>query len=230
MIRCVFGFILGCLIYQSPLAAQEVEQIEIKFQPIFQGLPLILSEGDLATKLDTLSIDIFRCYISNLQFFSNEKLVFSEPNSYHLLDADEPESLSFLLEFPKKLSFNHIEFKLGIDSLTNSKGAMEGALDPLHGMYWTWQSGYINFKLEGQAKNAPTRNQEYQYHVGGFLNGYEACPTIYLSINKSPVLPIFIDLDGFLKKSTITTNYRIMSPGPEAVQLAKLLATQFYIK
>ena len=55
-----------------------------------------------------------------------------------------------------------------------------GVLDPAssmdNGMYWTWNSGYIFFKMEGSSPAAPadpTGNRKFRYHIGGF-GGYSA--------------------------------------------------------
>jgi hypothetical protein len=47
-------------------------------------------------------------------------------------------------------------------------GAQTGALDPTKGMFWTWNTGYIMAKLEGNSQLANTPNNEIQYHIGGF--------------------------------------------------------------
>jgi hypothetical protein len=57
-----------------------------------------------------------------------------------------------------------ISFQLGVDSLTHYQEIGCCGLEPNNDMYWTWQSGYIGFKLEGQ----DFENNQWQYHLGGF--------------------------------------------------------------
>ena len=78
-----------------------------------------------------------------------------------------------------------IKFNLGIDSLTNVSGVMGGDLDPTKGMYWTWQSGYINFKMEGSSAVCPTRNHEFQFHIGGYQDPFYAMQTLELEVKNS---------------------------------------------
>jgi hypothetical protein len=66
-----------------------------------------------------------------------------------LIDFDENDSNALCLEIPDDIEFDAIQFNLGLDSLTNVSGALGGDLDPTKGMYWTWQNGYVNFKLQG---------------------------------------------------------------------------------
>jgi hypothetical protein len=42
----------------------------------------------------------------------------------------------------------------------------EGDLDPIHGMIWTWNTGYIFFKHEGQFLDQNMMPQQLLYHYG----------------------------------------------------------------
>ena len=57
---------------------------------------------------------------------------------------------------------------IGVDSARNTSGAQLGALDPANSMFWSWNSGYIFVRMEG---NSPQSTQPYnklQFHIGGF--------------------------------------------------------------
>lgn len=58
----------------------------------------------------------------------------------------------------------------GVDSLLQVSGVQSGALDPLKGMYWTWQTGYIQFKMEGILSKDTLGEGliPIQLHLGGF--------------------------------------------------------------
>ena len=230
MIRSFLCSILLIALWSTNLFGQIQKEIAIQFYPIFMEAPLKLTEENFNPASDSITIEVFKCYISNLKLFLDDQLVFTEPSSYHLLNAEEPSSLSLSLKTSAELNFNRLSFIVGVDSLTNAQGPMEGDLDPIHGMYWTWQSGYINFKLEGQSIESSARNQGYQFHLGGFLDGNEAAVSVNLSIKDSSKIPITINLDGFLKNIEIGKKPQIMSPGLEAVRLSKILANQFSIK
>ncbi|MFN6086764.1 MAG: MbnP family protein, partial [Fluviicola sp.] len=104
-------------------------------------------------------------YISNVELKNGNKVVFKEKNSFHLIDFSDTSTTSFLLT-NKKVNFTSISFQVGVDSSTTLSGALGGDLDPTKGMYWTWQTGYIHFKLEG-INNFKTK-KDFVYHIGGF--------------------------------------------------------------
>ncbi|MBK9581192.1 MAG: hypothetical protein IPO48_04510 [Saprospiraceae bacterium] len=59
-----------------------------------------------------------------------------------------------------------VELMFGVDSTRCSSGAQTGALDPAKGLFWSWSSGYIMVKAEG---NAPTAaDGSFAFHLGGF--------------------------------------------------------------
>jgi hypothetical protein len=105
-----------------------------------------------------------------------------------------------------------LTFNLGIDSLAHYRGTESGPLDPIHGMYWTWQSGYIHFKLEGSVKQKHQSSwQEFEYHLGGYRKPYTALQTWNCkSLNN------YFDVSIFLEPLLRNNRFKIMSPGFEA--------------
>ncbi len=75
--------------------------------------------------------------------------------------------------------YNGLSFTVGIDSSAVSEGATGGILDPVRNeMFWSWNSGYVALKLEGQSQASPgkafgnsidtTAEHGFVYHVGGW--------------------------------------------------------------
>lgn len=200
---------------------------------------------------DSVKIELFKCYLSNIQLIVGEQRI-SNSSKIVLLDFSKKDTFSIVLDSDsvsdKKVNhfvngknstdtmnpkyFNlpkYISFQIGIDSIINTSGLMEGDLDPIHGMYWTWQSGYINFKIEGHASWFSSRNHEFQYHVGGYRYPYLALKTVELQfVESSPVL-VGIDMAHFLNSIKVNSNPFIMSPSAQAVLLAEKLKTSFFI-
>lgn len=115
-------------------------------------------------------------------------------------------------------------FHIGIDSATNVSGAMGGDLDPTKGMYWAWQSGYINVKIEGTSSVCNTRNHEFQFHLGGYLPPHYALQTLHFPVKNPQQIQIDIDIQKFLKNIDLARQNHIMSPSKEAVVLSKIFA------
>jgi hypothetical protein len=141
----------------------------------------------------------------------------------------KPESTKLRLESQEELLINGFRFKLGVDSINNVSGAYGGDLDPTLGMYWTWQSGYINFKLEG-FYTTENGNRKFQYHLGGYLNPFETVQEIRLDILISKKILVIVDLEKFLKSIPAELPANIMSPGKNAKLLSELLIPIFSLE
>jgi hypothetical protein len=182
------------------------------------------------TNGDSVLIETMRFYVSNLEFLNEGKVVAQDKNTAHLIDAEIPQSLHFFVELPQKITYNQLRFNLGIDSLTNVSGAIGGDLDPTKGMYWTWQSGYINFKLEGKNPHCKTRNNEFQVHLGGYASPHNALQTIVLDTKNNKENTIIFDFFSFLNEVNYLQKPNIMSPCKEAIMMSKKIANSFFSK
>ncbi len=144
----------------------------LNFLPTFGSSALSLDHYYKVGEKDSIEISALKFYVSGIELWQEKKLVFKEKKSFHLVDILNSKSLNVSLNLPSAINFTEIKFNLGIDSVTNVSGAMGGALDPTLGMYWAWQSGYINLKLEGKSNLCKTRNNEFQFHLGGYLSPF----------------------------------------------------------
>ena len=203
-------------------------QVAIKFvlfkdSPI--NIPVKLSSGD--------SLNVFRFYVSNLRITNGKNKSWKAPKKHYLIDFNLDANTENLIkvELPHDFKTGQIEFVLGIDSKTSAEGIGEGALDPLNAMYWTWQSGYINFKMEGISMDSPARKNRFQLHLGGFRKPYISAQKVVLDYNHKGANPmICFDLLNFMKSIDLKSQHTIMSPSKEAVALSKLAKSCFYVK
>jgi hypothetical protein len=210
------------------LSGDAFSQVPVIFRIVTRNTPFQLNSSFSDTNGTTIQVETLKFYISGIELYSKEQLVWKEPESYHLLDASSAASMNIALNAPLGIQYNTLRFNLGIDSLTNVSGAMGGDLDPTHGMYWTWQSGYINFKLEGQA-SCEGRRKEFQYHLGGYQNGFNAIQTISLRISQKENI-IDLDLEKLFSLIDYCKQPHIMSPGKTAVAISKTIAALFTTK
>ncbi|MEM6343653.1 MAG: MbnP family protein [Bacteroidota bacterium] len=198
----------------------------MKLVPIFAGETLRLDHA-YAYRGDSVVLSKLRFYLSDIRLLVEGEEVWAEQESYHLIDLAEPNSL--LIPLQEEISFDEVHFKLGIDSLTNVSGAMGGDLDPTKGMYWSWNTGYINFKLEGQSPLAGSRNQRFIYHLGGYLPPYPSVQKIQLKCEASSQILVGLDIEQFLQAVDLEENPNLMSPGQQCAQLAEHAASLFKI-
>jgi len=128
--------------------------------------------GDSVTNIlgDKIVIERFRYYVSNFSITDNQGKIIKLPVQYFLVDEEDLSSKNILLTIPD-VSISSIHFLLGVDSIRNVSGIQTGALDPLKGMFWTWNSGYIMAKLEGSAETVASAGHRFTYDIGGFRNG-----------------------------------------------------------
>lgn len=227
-----FSFILVVLIFSFNLGAQNNSGLSLHFvHPIGNQHLLQLDSGFVFKQKDTLVIHSLRYYISDIKLFQNKVEVYAETNGYHLIDLSDPSSLNIELKLLKNTPYDEISFNLGIDSATNTAGALGGALDPSKGMYWSWQSGYINLKLEGSSNVCPQFGHTFQYHLGGYLYPNLAMQNIRLKTNRKQgaVLNIAFDLEQWLLQLPLGVQQHMMSPSKHAVQISKSAAQAFKV-
>jgi hypothetical protein len=219
-------FILLCC--HLNLSAQT--DIVLHFQPSIFGEKLALEKGLKMPDGDSIALHTLRFYLSNFVFYNNGTVVFAEQNSYHLLDLEDEASMILPFSFLQKFDFDSLNFKLGVDSATTVLGAMGGDLDPARGMFWAWQSGYINFKLEGFSQKSPARDGEFQFHLGGYLPPFQSLQVVGLKFgNTLNPYEIRLDLAPFFEKIDWSKKSNIMSPCREAVNFSKILAKSFHV-
>ncbi|HEY6159994.1 MAG TPA: MbnP family protein [Bacteroidia bacterium] len=137
--------------------------------------------GEIPLKMDTLaytnplgqyySVTKFKYYISNIQLEDGNGKFYSYPGS-HLVDEEDAKSQEIWLGHVRNGKFVSMLFTIGVDSIHNCSGAQSGDLDPLKGMFWTWNSGYIFFKLEGKSPASHSPGSIFEFHVGGYRKPY----------------------------------------------------------
>lgn len=209
--------------------AASTHLLHLSFKPTFNNKTLNANTWYISEQGDSIKIELIKLYISNIEVYNQNKSVFKEPNSYHLLNSNEPNSFKIDIPVTTTKNISHIAFNVGIDSVTSMSGALEGDLDPAKGMYWAWQSGYINFKLEGKCNNCPTRNHAFEFHLGGYQAPFNCLKTIFLKAANQKNIVVVFDLNQFLSTFDLSTQNQIMSPSKTAVLLSEQAIKSFKI-
>lgn len=208
------------------LSVTHAQQPGIAFQPVWHGVPLkVDSVHALSGTNDSCSVSRFRMYLGIISLWHKGKSVCTD-SGYHLLDLEDPGSWMLPLGFSGK--WDEIRFDVGIDSLTNVSGAMGGDLDPTRGMYWTWNSGYINLKLEGTCSASTERGHQFQLHLGGYLPPYPTVQKVKLNRKNHRNQTICIDISRLLASVDWVAAPTIMIPGPGAATLSTVIPEMFY--
>lgn len=170
-----------------------------------------------------------RFYLSKFEFYQNNRLVAADSTEAYLVDFEIDSTRKLVFGNIQSAQIDEIRFLFGIDSLTNTSGAMNGALDPMHGMYWSWQSGYINCKLEGIVLTP--KREVFQLHLGGYASPFSGAQRIKLENSKTSTAQLNIDLNSLMGEVILPeSNLHVMSPSTKAVEYAQLLAKSFDLK
>ena len=224
-IRIVFFLVL---FFQVALAQEKMDSVFAHLNLTFRDKPLELNKEYVSENKDTLQLTVFKFYISNLKLEYADKTTYSEPDSYYLIDIENPNSCKIPIEKTTGKTISKVSFSVGIDSLTSVSGALEGDLDPTKGMYWAWQSGYINMKLEGRSSSCKTRKNEFQFHIGGYMKPNYAMRKVILEPKKSNfTVEINVDVAELFSQLELSKINSVMVPGTQAMQIANYSVTMF---
>lgn len=235
-------FTLGAMIFFSSCQKDISDEtgtsaLKVTFRLLNNGEPLNTSETYLNFSGEQYRVDVFKFYVSNVKLRTTDNQLSEEKESYHLVDLADAESRELNLVMDNG-SYQQFEFTLGVDSLRNVSGAQTGALDPMLGMFWTWNSGYIFAKLEGQSPQSTAIQQNFTYHIGGFRTGENALRTIVLNMpadkpilmGKTEMIVIDVDLARWFDAThriSIATEPSLMTPGGQSLLIADNYATMF---
>ena len=225
------GVSIAIICFAQVLFSQTDKLYKLRISPVYGSTVLTLSEQpNILRAEDSLQITGLRFYLSYIELANKGKLVYQESNSFHLVDASVESSLLVSFSVPSKVTFDELRFDLGIDSLMNVSGAMGGDLDPTKGMYWTWQNGYINFKLEGKSTSCKSRNHEFQFHLGGYQNPFATLQRLHFAISNFEDMTLKVDVKKLLDEIDLSRQDHVMSPGKSAVMLSKKAGQIFTIE
>ncbi|MFD2148265.1 MbnP family protein [Mucilaginibacter antarcticus] len=139
---------------------------------------------------EKFTISLVQYFISNIKVSKADGTTYTvkQDSSYFLIKSADRSTRFAKVKVPEG-DYTKVTFTIGVDSLRSTMDISKrtGVLDPSGGhdggMYWGWNSGYIFFRMEGNAdaisndvSGDPTGKKAFRYHIGGF-GGYSA-PTI----------------------------------------------------
>jgi hypothetical protein len=214
----------------------DLAPLKISFNLQAFGAPIDTTVQYTNNSGEKFKISTFKFYVSMIEAVnSSNNIRAAEAESYHLVDLSDPATHQLTVSL-KNGMYDKLNFIIGVDSVRNVSGAQTGALDPIHGMFWTWNTGYIFAKLEGKSPSSTAPFQMFTYHIGGFKTGENAIRTISLpaqiQIGKTNELVINTDVERWfdgVNTISIASRASIMSPGGPALQMADNYATMFSV-
>jgi hypothetical protein len=171
-------------------------------------------------------ISQFTCKNDNALILRTEKVI--------LVDLDDSTSQKIELAPAENKYYDkrtkQISFLLGTDSLTNVSGILEGPMDPINGMYWAWNSGYINLKAEGTIQDSTGNTSLFEFHIGGYLppNGTVQALSFELDLEKQHPI-IVIQMNEWMVFAFEKGIHSLMIPGKTAVELSNRIQSSIHL-
>ncbi len=241
--RCLvlFIFLAVCLVSFNDKKNSVSSRIKISFINTVKQGRIVLNDSMYTNPFgEKYTITKLRYYVTNVSL-NNGSNSFSEYDSYHLIDESKEESQNFILDIPAG-NYNSLQFLLGVDSLHNVSGAQTGDLDPTKDMFWTWNSGYVMAKMEGNSSSSRLVNNKYEFHVGGYAGPYNVIKKIQLDFKDKSVdikagatIEIIVNADintwwRYPNDIKISEHANITSPGKSALAISDNYAKMFSIE
>jgi len=223
--------LLGCRKKDDPVVAT-TGKLKVSIDNVAGTSPLSLDTTWYITEFgDSIKFTDYKYYISNIRLTTAEGTEFVEPESYHLINHRDPASQSFEISNVPFGNYTSITFMIGVDARRNTEGAQTGALDPIHSMFWDWNTGYIMAKLEAESPQSPNGNNKVFYHAGGFKGVNSVLRTVNLPFPQHakvtatgrPNAHLKCDIMEWFKTPNLISVAELnlaMTPGPDLRKLA----------
>lgn len=187
-------------------------ELVIQFRVYVNGQPFVMNKQYRNPFGETYEISRFRFYAGRFApVYSDNSFRANATRTYHLVDFSDSSTTQIRIDAPEG-ACNGVEFMIGIDSVDQVRGAQTGDLDPGKGMFWTWNSGYLSFKIEGTSLMSNQPAHVMAYHIGGYRQAFNTVwrvklystndASFMLSKKTRTVVEIGIDLDYFFDGTT----------------------------
>ncbi|MES2558719.1 MAG: MbnP family protein [Bacteroidota bacterium] len=150
--------------YDSGITFTAPGKLTFAFDHSFGSQALALAPHSYITAAnDTVKVTQLSYYISNVTLTSiNGNKV--NLGNYNLIGYLAGTPSTFELNNIPAGRYTSISYTVGVDSVANSTGVHTGDLDPSHGMYWEWSTGYVFIRLKGRFSS---QNTAYSFDIGG---------------------------------------------------------------
>ncbi|MBZ5858492.1 MbnP family protein [Flavihumibacter profundi] len=236
------GFFSACQ-KEASVESPPTAHLEVRIHPEINGEPLQLNVPYTNGFGESFTVTTIKFYTGQFslgdQLSGSSELSAGEP--YFLSDLSTPSTLSFSTPI-KPGTYNQLSFLIGVDSARNVSGVQSGALDPANGMFWTWNSGYIYLKMEGNSPVSNQPNGKFEYHIGGFqspnssirlfIANLSAPDQWELAKGKTISFDIVYSLDNFFNSSfplRISETPVCTTPGELSSAIANNIAAAFQV-
>lgn len=228
--QAIIAFLLYLM--HAPLIMAQKSDLNIAFFPKWEGQNISRDHFfQLSESHDSIQFSVLRFYISRVHLKQDGKPVVKDSVNAHLVDLLDTAQNTFTIHGSTQPHGNlDLCFTVGLDSLLNTNGIQNGDLDPVNGMYWTWQSGFIHLKVEGYSSEVTSPDHGFQFHIGGYRTPYVTAGEVCLSATASSLAySVDVDFSRLFREIRLSSTHHLMSPGKDAFNLAEQARSMFYL-
>jgi hypothetical protein len=184
LISFIAAFVAAMSFTSGKEKLSKVSRVMIQFETYVGNERLKMNTTNYQNEyLQYYTVSKFRYYICQIQLTNkNGKNYFS--NAHYLVNEDEADSHRIVLNDVPEGAYTSIAFTVGVDSLHNCSGLQQGALDPVNGMFWAWNTGYVFLKLEGTSPASTAPGNIFEFHIGGYRLPHNCIREINLKLKE----------------------------------------------
>ncbi len=200
------------------------ESFKFGFKSVYGEHEIHFNEKIQVDSLIWITFSKVKFYVGNFRSYKQGYADSNQLNKYYLIDFSDSRKSDINIEL--KAFSDSICFLIGTDSTVNVGGLFEGALDPINGMYWAWNSGYINTKIEGSSSIASSPNKKFEYHIGGYTSPFRTTQEYCFKPNVNEVI-FKVDLSKIINSNLLVSEPSITIPGENAKIFAEKFKSTF---
>ena len=160
-------------LWQNHTALAQTGTVNVSFRTHVYGVPCALDTTHYRTKRgQQFTLSAVKFYVGHLALEGTNQTRHILAD-HILVDANDSTTATVSLRDVPHGTYTGLTFMVGVDSIHNMGGPLDGALDPLNGMYWTWATGFIFVKVEGASPLSSQPKHHLEYHLGGFSHPHQ---------------------------------------------------------
>ncbi|ASZ11629.1 hypothetical protein CK934_11990 [Chitinophaga sp. MD30] len=225
---------------KTTIITEQNATLQLNISHVVGARPLSLSGVSYQNEVgEAYTISAFKYYIGNVTLYYPDEKSVTVADTYFLVSEDSAASKKIIINGLPAGNFSRLSFRIGVDSARNNSGAQSGALDPVYGMFWTWNSGYIMAKVEGNSPVSMQPDHQLQFHIGGYVGAQNVVRTVMLDVpglvlrsNEANGVSLVADVSKWFSGPdpvSFKTLSSWMTPGPVSVMMADKYKRMFSV-
>ena len=145
---------------------QPVQEIQFIIDHSSGNSPINFSDVFQNPAGNSFKTSTLKYILSNFKLVKQDGSIEDFPN-IEVINEESDSTKTFKLSNVENGNYTNLRFSIGVDSVQNATLVNGGGdLDPSDGMVWTWNTGYIFLKHEGQFLDSAGILQPFVYHLG----------------------------------------------------------------